>query len=968
MRTFLVAIVCIVAAACAPTSEPVDSGLPALPDVGAAEVRHDAGPSARPDGGGFIRLDAGAPDGGPHPAQASATIGAEGGTLALGGAELTVPAGALTSPQTFTVSLLAEAVPSGYTAYSPLYSFEPSGITFPAPLVVTLPFDSRGDPRLASLFSSSATGSGYARLGGSVRSNAVSSSVTSLGRSFVADGADFDEAPDRSCARTRILEGRTRPPSQVAAYVAVEDCAGHALPGLTEQDFSVVEDGASVGAEAGLQVLDSSSQQAVLTLALDVSGADRERLLQIVGGAKALVYALLIERDLPVQIRVDLFAGDAEPTEWQPATLDPYVLLRRLNAVVGFRPAAPAATNLHGAVVDALARNRAAQEAYRARNFGGAFTAGYVVLFSRGPDTAGLRTREEALAAVESSPDAVFAVALESDDGAPRSELAALAPAGTIETPADANELWREFARVGARVASRLGGLYLLGYCSPQRSGQHRLEVSAQAATKQGGTFSFDAGQFTDGCRRATFKEICVDTDCGGLGCGACDDRLAACNPDTRECDNFCIGAGRCGGSITNPRGYPQDCSTTPNWTLCSPNLICIDFMTNSQNCGRCGQVCPYPSKTCIRGTCRCVAPALDCDGVCVDPDEDESHCGDCDTVCTANETCVEGRCQCAVDWCEGACTNLATDPRNCGTCGHDCGLGTCTTGICGPELLVTTPGGLGAGRAIAVDDTFIYFGNDATYRVTKAGLGLESLYVAPVTTSLTDVVLAGGRLFQAQVDAGNHAAIVEISLDGGLPSTVATGTGALYSYLRADATFLYGLFSPAVLKVPLGGGPATEAFRPAHTCFGFALDSAGLDWIDAGPVSASLMHLDALTSGTTELWSVASLPVGGLASDGTTLFWSTYGMQPTSCTLWSVPAAGGAPVVLDGATSCYREVLVVGDDLLLAGDGIFKMPKAGGAKVQLSTGMATAMAADASFVYFRLYGGNDSIYRVSRQ
>src|SRR3954470_20250579 len=71
---------------------------------------------------------------------ASQAVGASGGTVALSdGAKLVIPAGALSSMQTITVSS-RDAIPSGYVGASALYTFGPDGLQFDAPVAVTLPF------------------------------------------------------------------------------------------------------------------------------------------------------------------------------------------------------------------------------------------------------------------------------------------------------------------------------------------------------------------------------------------------------------------------------------------------------------------------------------------------------------------------------------------------------------------------------------------------------------------------------------------------------------------------------------------------------------------------------------------------------------------------------------------------------------------------------------------------------------
>ncbi len=78
-------------------------------------------------------------------------------------------------------------------------------------------------------------------------------------------------------------------------------------------------------------------------------------------------------------------------------------------------------------------------------------------------------------------------------------------------------------------------------------------------------------------------------------------------------------------------------------------------------------------------------APRL-CSNVCVDFDSDPNNCGGCGNVCEANAACVSGTCQCpdSLTTCGGSCVDTSTDPDNCGACGNQCGSGeTCNSGTC---------------------------------------------------------------------------------------------------------------------------------------------------------------------------------------------------------------------------------------------------------------------------------------------
>jgi hypothetical protein len=97
---------------------------------------------------------------------------------------------------------------------------------------------------------------------------------------------------------------------------------------------------------------------------------------------------------------------------------------------------------------------------------------------------------------------------------------------------------------------------------------------------------------------------------------------------------------------------------------------------------------------TCTGGMCgtQCVAPAIDCAGVCQNVQTNPAHCGQCNRICSApaNGTglCANGTCSIACDsgysLCGGACRNTQTDKQNCGGCGIRCmGNLQCVAGSC---------------------------------------------------------------------------------------------------------------------------------------------------------------------------------------------------------------------------------------------------------------------------------------------
>jgi hypothetical protein len=129
----------------------------------------------------------------------------------------------------------------------------------------------------------------------------------------------------------------------------------------------------------------------------------------------------------------------------------------------------------------------------------------------------------------------------------------------------------------------------------------------------------------------------------------------------------------------------------------------CVNLLTDSRNCGRCGTACPTVANgaaVCIQGLCgfNCSPGWANCDqnrsnGCETNVTTDPRNCGRCGTVCPSGATCRNGICQQACPTgqtkCGTECVNLLTDSRNCGRCGTACptvanGAAVCIQGLCG--------------------------------------------------------------------------------------------------------------------------------------------------------------------------------------------------------------------------------------------------------------------------------------------
>lgn len=656
------------------------------------------------DGGGGEAVDAGPVGTGESSTQ---RIGPSGGSVTVGCFTLTVPAGALSADVDVTLTSTTERPPAGYETYSPVVRIEPAMTALAAPASLSLCFN--GNAQLATVFLSREGTTGYERRGGVVTGNSITAPISRFGDAFVANGVEYVDPANRNCADLTLLEGRSgglgsvslpdggtaNLSSSVALMFRAEDCYGRPLTGLTSDDFVVKEDDAPLSVEANKTILPTPGLQVFASLVLDMSSSTQPNVMQLITAAKAFVNRVQ-GGSLRVPISIQLFAGEPTLREWQAPTLDTAKLLQKLDDVATYTPMDPASTNLYGAVIDALSRSATAQNAFRQRNAGGAFSTGYVILFTDGQDTTGLKTRMEALTAAKASPDTLVAVALNTPDftaaaqGALNELTSGDASDGKNVLVSDnAARLATDFDAVAYRIAGLSTGAYLLGYCSPKRAGQHSVAVElANATTRQRAEWSFSATGFSPGCSSEAFSAVCQDAsgrkECGGLACGSCDDRVAKCNTSTLRCDSYCLGPPAvCGGTvITNPLDYEQTCNDSQESTECG--TACRNLSIDTSNCGTCGNTCPVGAR-CALGVCSCPAGWSICNGFCVDLQGDRGNCGLCGNTCATGGYCSGGQCGCQPNFsdCNGTCTNITTT-TNCGTCGNTCATGaSCTQAAC---------------------------------------------------------------------------------------------------------------------------------------------------------------------------------------------------------------------------------------------------------------------------------------------
>jgi hypothetical protein len=140
-------------------------------------------------------------------------------------------------------------------------------------------------------------------------------------------------------------------------------------------------------------------------------------------------------------------------------------------------------------------------------------------------------------------------------------------------------------------------------------------------------------------------------------------------------------GGGAGGGHVNPCDGGQSVCDGT-----------CVDTSSDDRHCGDCVTVC-QADQACTNSVCTkvCSPGETNCSETCVDLKSDPDHCGDCATPCTNNHLCVNSACVCpngATD-CSGNCVDLENDSQNCGACNHACGATeSCAQATCVPSCM----------------------------------------------------------------------------------------------------------------------------------------------------------------------------------------------------------------------------------------------------------------------------------------
>ncbi|OEJ99723.1 VWA domain-containing protein [Roseivirga misakiensis] len=293
-------------------------------------------------------------------------------------------------------------------------------------------------------------------------------------------------------------------PSNVSVFFRVEDAAGNGVAGLTEDDFSIYENGAIISEFEATRKIQPNEQvfDYHITLMLDLSGSvlGSENLEALKTAAKSFIDEVVPSDDKTnaQAIKMDIwwFDGSENIKQLQAVSTSATELKASIDDI---SPAMSSdnSTNLYGAVIQGI--EVATQKLTQTRNLD-EIASSAVVIFTDGTDQANRNTKGQALSSVTNADRdlSIYTIGLggEIDEQVLR-EIGKT----SFVSAANIGELLDSFREIGDLINGRANSYYLLEYCSPKRSGNNQLTIEVNKGALVGRANSlFDASDFNGSC------------------------------------------------------------------------------------------------------------------------------------------------------------------------------------------------------------------------------------------------------------------------------------------------------------------------------------------------------------------------------------------------------------------------------------------------------------------------------------
>jgi hypothetical protein len=310
-----------------------------------------------------------------------------------------------------------------------------------------------------------------------------------------------------------LIIGHVQQPSNIYLFFSVQDGNGKPVTGLTQNDFEIYEDDQPISQlESDQTIIPNPSVYTMATvLMLDMSGSilESDTLTPLKESAKAFLEK--VAGDEGQEVAIYRFDGREQIMKVIDFTKNKTDLKNAIDILtkdsITGDPGYDISTNLNGAVQQGIA----ALDTRRGAIATGELFTGSLVTFTDGTDQAGRVSNEAAVASVTASTHYSFTIGLggEIDE----IHLKNLGKSGEAFAD-DADELNNAFDQIAGTIRSESGKRYVLGYCTPKRSGDHKVTLRVKG--RPGAlSYAFNADGFTGGCVSTDIPEGMEPGDSG---------------------------------------------------------------------------------------------------------------------------------------------------------------------------------------------------------------------------------------------------------------------------------------------------------------------------------------------------------------------------------------------------------------------------------------------------------------------
>ena len=318
--------------------------------------------------------------------------------------------------------------------------------------------------------------------------------------------------PAEDCVEFDLLKAVAEAPNQVYLYFGLQTCEGEPLGGLNDTDFVVFENQEPVSVfESELTMVPTPVGFALYTiLLLDMSGSilHSGELPALQEAVKGFIDAIADNQ----AISIGIFDGRPNPDIVMLYSQDKTALKKKIDGLSDFEQV-DNSTNLNGAILYGLDQSGIVSNLFLEPGL----VVGNLVVFTDGKDQAcgnsptscgeGYANNVSTVAAVQQSTMWVFSIGLgeETDPD----YLASIGKDGHIQV-GSGGDIAAAFVEAAGWVEKTSEHLYVLGYCTPKRGGEHHLSVQVRKDDCTDGAdpcletgelgFSFTADGFYDEC------------------------------------------------------------------------------------------------------------------------------------------------------------------------------------------------------------------------------------------------------------------------------------------------------------------------------------------------------------------------------------------------------------------------------------------------------------------------------------